>query len=115
MSPDMQRLCHIRDYCIEIAETIRRFGNDFAVYKADADYQRSICFSILQIGELSGGLSEDFRKGTSDRIQWGPMKAMRNLVAHNYGHVDHEIVWETVTHDMPMLLRFCEEQLEKSE
>ena len=111
MSPDLQRIKHIRDYCTAIAKTIERYGHSFEVYSADADYQRSISFSILQIGELSGGLSEEFRQKTAHRIQWGPMKAMRNLVAHNYGKADHHIIWETATVDIPALLQFCEEQL----
>ena len=113
MSPDLQRLKHIRDYCIEISKTVARYGNSFETYAQDADYQRSISFSILQIGELSGGLSAEFRQETADRIQWGPMKAMRNLVAHNYGKMDQAIIWETATTDIPALLKFCEEQLNK--
>ena len=81
--PDRQRIQHIRDYCEEIRKTIERYGDGFAAFDQDADYQRSIAFSILQIGELSGGLSEEYRKVTSSRVQWGPMKGMRNLVAHN--------------------------------
>lgn len=79
-SPDLQRLAHIRDYCLEIEKTINRYGRSFDAFDQDADYQRSVSFSILQIGELSGGLSPEFRAKTADRIQWGPMKGMRNLV-----------------------------------
>ena len=111
MSPDLQRIKHIRDYCTAIAQTIERYGNSFEVYAKDADYQRSVIFSILQIGELSGGLSLEYRQATASRVQWGPMKAMRNLVAHNYGKMDQAIIWETATVDIPALLRFCEEQL----
>ena len=111
MSPDLQRIRHIRDYCLAIAKTIERYGNSFEIYAADSDYQRSVSFSILQIGELSGGLSAEYRQATADRVQWGPMKAMRNLVAHNYGRMDQSIIWETATVDIPALLRFCEEQL----
>ena len=64
--PDRQRIQHIRDYCEEIRKTIERYGEGFAVFDQDADYQRSIAFSILQIGELSGGLSEEYRKGTDE-------------------------------------------------
>lgn len=110
-SPDRQRIEHIRDYCLEIQKTINRYGTAFAVFNADADHQRSVSFSILQIGELSGGLSAEYRQATADRIQWGPMKGMRNLVAHNYGSMDREIIWETAMTDIPALLKFCEEQL----
>ena len=111
LSPDLQRVKHIRDYCVEIQKTIERYGAAFETFDHDADYQRSISFSILQIGELSGGLSQAYREATGRRIQWGPMKGMRNLVAHIYGSMDREIIWETATMDIPVLKQFCEEQL----
>ena len=111
LSPDKQRVSHIRDYCLEIKKTIDRYGNSFEIFDRDADYQRSIAFCILQIGELGGGLSEEYRNSTSHRVQWGPIKGMRNLVAHSYGTMNREIIWETATVDIPTLLQFCEEQL----
>lgn len=115
LSPDLQRLSHIRDYCVEIQNTIKRYGKDFTVFDADHDYQRSISFSIMQIGELSGGLSDEFRKETSGRIQWGPIKAMRNLFAHSYGHMDRDIIWETATTDIPVLRDFCNEYISREQ
>ncbi len=115
LSPDLQRLSHIRDYYVEIQNTIKRYGKDFTVFDADHDYQRSISFSIMQIGELSGGLSDEFRKETSGRIQWGPIKAMRNLFAHNYGHMDRDIIWETATTDIPVLRDFCNEYISREQ
>lgn len=111
LSPDLQRIAHIRDYCIEIQKTIDRYGKSYEIFDRDADYQRSIAFSILQIGELGGSLSEEYRKATNNRVQWGPMKGMRNLVAHSYGSMSREIIWETATIDIPALLQFCLEQL----
>ena len=68
-SPDLQRIGHIRDYCREIQKTIDRYGNSFEIFDRDADFQRSVAFSILQIGEFGGGLSEEYRKATSHRVQ----------------------------------------------
>ena len=42
----------------------------------------------------------------------GPIKAMRNLVAHNYGSMSREIIWETAVADIPVLCEFCEQQLQ---
>ena len=111
LSPDLQRIAHIRDYCMEIEKTIERYGRTFEAFDQDADYQRSISFSIMQIGELSGKLSEEYRKVTANRIQWGPVKGMRNLVAHDYANVSQDIIWETAINDIPVLKVFCEEQL----
>lgn len=109
--PDRQRLEHIRDYCVAIEKTVERYGSEYGLYASDADYQRSIAFSLFQIGELSGGLSEDFRRKTAAQVPWNPIKAMRNIVVHNYGHIDYAVVWETVKTDIPALLHFCEDQL----
>ena len=35
-----------------------------------------------------------------------------NMVAHGYGKMDCQIIWETVTTDIPALKASCEEQLE---
>ena len=113
LPPDAQRLEHIRDYCVEIEKTILRYGKTFEAFDSDPDYQRSVSFCILQIGELSGKLSDAFRADTAGRIQWGPIKGMRNLVAHSYGSMSRDIIWETATTDIPVLKAFCNEQLKK--
>ncbi len=111
LSPDQQRLAHIRDYCDEIGKTISRYGASFEAFDQDPDYQRSVAFCILQIGELSGGLSAGFREQTAAQVQWGPIKGMRNLMAHSYGTMSRSIIWETAIHDIPALRDFCEQQL----
>ena len=116
LSPDLQRIEHIREYCTAIEQTIFRYGRSLQIFAADGDYQRSVSFSILQIGELSAGLSQAFKEQTASRIQWGPIKGMRNPVAHSYGTMDREIIWETAITDIPVLKAFCDEQLgERSE
>ncbi|MCO1602054.1 DUF86 domain-containing protein [Desulfosporosinus nitroreducens] len=35
------------------------------------------------------------------------MKALRNVVAHNYGKIDDESLWETITSDIPKLKDYC--------
>lgn len=113
MSPDYQRIKHIRDYCIAIQNTIQRYGGSFEQYAADVDYQRSIAFSLLQIGELSGGLSEEYKRQTSNRMPWNQLKGMRNMFAHSYGKMDHAVIWETAVSDVPSLLLFCNTELSK--
>lgn len=115
LPPDLQRIEHIREYCAAIEGTIARYGRSFEAFDADPDYQRSVSFSILQIGELSAGLSQAYKEQTAARIQWGPIKGMRNLVAHSYGTMDREIIWETALTDIPVLKAFCDEQLEGNE
>ncbi|MCD8375507.1 MAG: DUF86 domain-containing protein [Oscillospiraceae bacterium] len=69
----------------------------------------------MQIGELAGGLSQEYRQATASRVQWGPIKGMRNLVAHNYGSMSRDIIWETAVTDIPALGAFCREQLSEAD
>ena len=62
---------------------------------------------IIQIGELVSRLSEETME-KNRKIPWRAIKAMRNLHAHDYENVDLEIVWNTLTEDIPVL----KEQLE---
>ena len=111
LSPDLQRILKIKEYCDEIADTIARCGNSFEAFDSDKDYQKSIAFSVLQIGEISGGLSAEYRQSTAQSIPWSRIKSMRNIVVHDYGSIRLEIVWQTVQNDIPVLKQFCEEEL----
>ncbi|MCQ2431178.1 MAG: DUF86 domain-containing protein [Clostridia bacterium] len=112
---DRQRIQQIYDYCGEIEKTIERYGNSFTAFDSDADYQRSVSFCILQIGELSGGLSEELRNETKHQIPWSSIKGMRNLVAHSYGSMSRSILWETAIQDIPYLKSFCRNLLNSEE
>lgn len=111
-SPDLQRIAHIRDYCVEIEETIARYGKSFEAFSRDIDYQKSVSFSILQIGELSGKLSDEFKEETAKSVPWTSIRGMRNLFAHNYGSMSREIIWKTANEDISALLEFCRKILE---
>ena len=105
LSRDLQRILKIRDYCLGIQDTIARFGNSPDGFLLDSDYQQSIAFSILQIGELTGGLSEEYRSSTKEQIQ------CRNIIVHDYGKIQLDRVWDIATKDIPVLKAFCNDQL----
>ena len=60
---DLERIKHMKRYCEDIAATVKRCGNSFETFASDTDFYNSISMSIMQIGELSGSLSEDFKAG----------------------------------------------------
>lgn len=113
MKKNIDILEHIRNYCIDIELTIKRFGDEKSIFDVDRDYRNSICMSLLQIGELTGHLTENFREETKEIIFWPAIKGMRNLFAHNYGAIDVERVWETAVSDIPLLHKFCDQTIGK--
>lgn len=107
---DKNILTHILAYCDQISEATARFGRDQAVFAKDQVYQNAVAMCLMQIGELSGHLSDDFRSSHPSQ-PWRQIKSLRNIIAHNYGAVDAETAWEIVETDIPSLRAFCESVL----
>jgi uncharacterized protein with HEPN domain len=98
-------------YCDQIQQTVDRFGNDYALFETDPIYRNAAALCILQIGELVGKLTDDFR-AQHPSIPWRQIKAMRNIVAHSYGSVDPASTWEIVIYDIPTLRQYCQSVLD---
>lgn len=105
---------HILLYCDEIKSSIARFGDDVHIFINDIDYRKSVSLSILQIGELAGKLSEDYRNSTSE-IPWKQIRGLRNIVAHSYGTVDFEEIFDIAHDNISGLKAFCEKELKHME
>lgn len=112
---DQQRLTKIEEYCEDILSSMDRFGRSFSAFLEDGVYQKSVAFCLLQIGELAGKLTEEYRTVTKAHIPWPQIKGLRNVIVHDYGSIDPESIWKVITTDIPELHRFCGEQLRKSE
>jgi len=112
---DHQRLEKIKEYCVSIEESVSRHGASFDAFQENQEYQHSTAFRVLQIGELVGKLSEDYRNATKGRIPWTQIKALRNVVVHDYGRVNIKALWDTITVNIPELNQFCGEQLAEDE
>ena len=108
---DRQCLIKIREYCEDIQTTISRYGASFEIFQEDRDYQQSTAFCVLQIGELVGKLSEDYRNATKEHMPWPQIKGMRNIVVHDYESLNIEIMWSIITKNILELQQFCDEQL----
>ncbi len=59
--------------------------------------------AIEVVGEAAGKVSEATRILASE-IPWASIVSMRNRLIHAYFEIDRDIVWKTVTEEMPALL-----------
>ncbi len=55
------------------------------------------------IGEASSHVPENIQD-QYPQLPWFKMKAMRNIIAHEYFRIDLSIMWETAQVDLPKLL-----------
>lgn len=105
---DREVLRHIMEYCAEIEYTMETFGKDYDTFASNTIYQNAIALCVLQIGELTTHFTDGFKK-TYDKVPWNQIKALRNVVAHNYGKIDKVILWETMLQDIPQLSGYCKQ------
>lgn len=103
---------HILGYCDNIDKSIMRFGNEYDIFQKDNDFQNTICMSVLQIGELTTHLSEEFKLlPSSQHIDWRGYKYIRNICAHRYGSIEKPEIWNVINEDIPVLKKFCQDQI----
>ena len=109
---DESILTHIIEHCERIQKSLERFGSDLESFQSDADFRDSVSMNLLQIGELSKKLSDEFLNATRAEMNWRAIIGMRNLFAHDYGSMDIELIWETAVNDIPQLIKYCKEKID---
>ena len=105
---DLYILKKIIQYCNEADETISRFGDSLEILRADSIYKNAAAMCVLQIGELAGQLSDEFKERYPEK-PWRQIKGMRNIAAHGYEGFDTDILWQTLKADLPELREYCSE------
>ena len=93
-------------YIEEIEATIEQLGITKQSLDENFIARNAVSMCILQIGELTGKLTDEFKE-KNNLMPWRDIKAMRNIAAHNYGEIDTEILWETITGDIQELKSYC--------
>ncbi|MEG0376820.1 MAG: HepT-like ribonuclease domain-containing protein [Raoultibacter sp.] len=100
-------LARIVEYCKKIDDAKQRFFASRKQFDEDAFYRDGCAFYVQQIGELVKDLPESFIAGNPE-VPWHQIRGFRNIIAHAYGSVDADVLWETITEDIPALASFCE-------
>lgn len=106
-------------YCDDIVSFLKKFNDSYEIYRSEKMLQYACNTCIIQIGELSARLSDDFKESHKE-IPWRIVKATRNFYAHDYERVDLAVMWQTLTNDIPELftktgqnLKYAKESFEE--
>jgi len=78
--------------------------------KADRKTRAAVLNAVTTLGEASAAVSESFRARTPE-LDWRGIKAMRNILVHEYRSVDASILVEVVRSDLPPLIDVLERLL----
>jgi len=110
MKDDRTYLLHILD----AIEKIKRYTAtvDIGSFSNDDMMIDAVVRELEIIGEASRNLSDSFQDDHSE-IPWYKIKAMRNVLIHEYFGINLKVVWDTCKNDMPSLTTFIERVLRK--
>jgi uncharacterized protein with HEPN domain len=82
---------------------IRELTNrDRASFEADRGAQQAVAYNLAVLGEAARALSPELRD-LHPEVPWRDVISQRNVVVHEYHHLDAESIWETVKQDLPQL------------
>lgn len=94
---------------IRLVEHLQRAHDDASTAdsaeKLESDYMRfnSVAMDMVQAQESARRLSDDFRE-TVPQLPWNELRALRNVIAHEYDGIDAFALYESATSDAEALL-----------
>ena len=109
-SRDKERLTHILD-------AIRVIENGLAMYSKDTLLETPLLYyglikQVEIIGEAANMLTPEFRD-EHPNTEWRPIVNMRHVLVHDYIHISKEMLWYTLTRDVPELKTNIEHYVEE--
>ena len=98
------------DDILEGIERIRLYvqGVDLEAFSKDRKTQDAVVRNLEIIGEAAGNLPEAVTKD-APQIEWRKIRALRNILIHEYFGISQPIVWDVVQNKLGPLESACRE------
>ena len=108
MRPDERDAAYIWDM-LDSAKTLYDFvrGVSFYIYSQDKKLQLAVERALEIIGEAARRVSDPYRQKHPE-IPWQTIIGQRNVLAHEYGEIKHELIWKVATIRIPELISLLE-------
>lgn len=108
MQPEERDYAHLWDILQAARELMEMSRNvDYGGFMDDIKLMRASERSLEIIGEGANKLSKPFT-GDHPEIEWRDIIGQRNIIAHEYGRIDYELLYRTIRDDIPELIRQLE-------
>jgi uncharacterized protein with HEPN domain len=102
------RLADYLGHMLNAAREIEAFveGQSREAFLADRRTQQAVTMNLLILGEAAAKImdSDPAFVRVHEGVPWRNMRGMRNRMAHGYFETDYELVWETITVEIPRLI-----------
>ena len=95
---------------LEMVAEIESFTAEmsFTDFQQDPKTVKAVLYNLAIIGEAAGQLLPDV-ESLYPEIPWIDLRAIRNVIIHEYFRVNLSIVWETIETDLPVLKQQLQE------
>jgi len=104
MAPENQDVAYLWDIREAAKEAVSILGDkSVEAFKQDKVVCRAIERTIEIIGEAARKVSPPYQ-ARHPEIPWRDIIGQRNIVAHEYGQIDYNLLYKTVRQDMPALI-----------
>lgn len=80
-------------------------GRTFEHYESDLLLRSAVERQVEIIGEASRQVSKEF-KAQHPNVNWKGIEAQRHVLAHDYGEIKNDRLWEVATQFVPELVSF---------
>jgi len=97
---DNARLGHIFDAICQIENCVSDV--DKPSFLASDMMQDAVVLELEIIGEAARNISDELTEKHPE-LPWFEMRAIRNKIVHDYLEVNTEIIWDTVSNNLPAL------------
>jgi uncharacterized protein with HEPN domain len=97
----------LKDYLEDILKALSNIESftlevDLDSFIKDEKTNFAVIYALQIIGEATNKIPKEIQDNYN-QVTWRDIKAMRNLIAHEYFGVDLIIVWDTIKKDLPIL------------
>jgi uncharacterized protein with HEPN domain len=91
---------------LQAAEKVLEYAQGLSeeAFLTSSLYQDAVVRQLMIIGEASKRVSSEFRNEHPE-IPWKKIAGFRDVLVHDYFHVNLSKVWEIVQQDLPTLVR----------
>ena len=104
MAPEDQDEAYLWDMLQAARDAVEILGGmDAEAFKQDKIRSRAIERTIEIIGEAARRVSPPYQ-AQHPEIPWRDVIGQRNILAHEYGQIDHDLLYKTVREDVPKLI-----------
>jgi len=108
MQPDDRDAGYLLDMLHHARGVVRTTsGRTLEDYAGDENLRLLVERRLEIIGEAARRVSEPFRSAHPE-IPWRKIIGQRNVLAHEYGEIQDDVVWQVVIVNMPDLIRALE-------